>query len=217
MFFQIDAPLFSITREPGFGYPVIEGMPLSLRCEIDANPPSDVLWERDPDPALSNATSLPPIHTLADGSLNITAITKQDIGWYRCTTVHEFGFYASFGYFLNVRSKGLFTFLVKEFFLSICLISSVYLTYSFCQQTNFHNWRTFWEENIHSFRRIIKKVYSNPQKKQLFVNLLTRKVVGRRIRRQCNAHTPTGTTLAGRSTAKIVRPAPHNRKVVGHQ
>jgi len=57
-------------------------MPLSLRCEIDANPPSEARWERDPDPALSNTTTLPPIHTMSDGSLNFSAITKQDMGWY---------------------------------------------------------------------------------------------------------------------------------------
>lgn len=98
------APLFSITREPGFGYPVIEGMPLSLRCDIDSNPPAEARWEREADPALSNAT-LSPIHTNHDGSLNFSAISKQDIGWYKCTTQHEFGFFASFGYFLNVRSR----------------------------------------------------------------------------------------------------------------
>ena len=111
-----DAPLYSITREPGFGYPVIEGMPLSLKCEIDANPPSEAKWERDPDPALANGsqpTPLAPIYTNQDGSLNFSAITKGDIGWYRCTTHHEFGFFASFGYFLNIRSRG------KTFFLGV--------------------------------------------------------------------------------------------------
>ena len=86
-------------------------MPLSLRCEIDANPPSEAKWERDPDPALSGSgsnsglSSMTPIYTNQDGSLNFSIITKQDIGWYRCTTQHEFGFFASFGYFLNVRSR----------------------------------------------------------------------------------------------------------------
>ena len=85
-------------------------MPMSLRCEIDSNPPSEARWERDPDPALANNSTqpMPPIYTNADGSLNFSIITKQDIGWYRCTTNHEFGFFASFGYFLNVRTKGIF-------------------------------------------------------------------------------------------------------------
>ncbi|KAH9391357.1 hypothetical protein TYRP_006960 [Tyrophagus putrescentiae] len=114
------APLFSITREPGFGYPIVEGMPLSLRCEIDSNPPAEARWERDADPALlatttnsnngqqqqGQSTLPPPIPpTAPDGSLNFSAISRADAGWYRCTTVHEFGTFASFGYFLNVKSR----------------------------------------------------------------------------------------------------------------
>ena len=81
-------------------------MPLSLRCEIDSNPPSVVKWERDADPKISNDT-LKPIETGPDGTLNFSAITLKDIGWYRCTTNHEFGFFASFGILLNVRAHGM--------------------------------------------------------------------------------------------------------------
>ena len=97
-----DVPAFSITREPGFGYPVIEGMSVSLKCEIDANPLSSAIWHRDPDNSQSNA-SLPQIDTNSDGTLNFSHISKSDSGWYRCTTQHQFGSFASFGYYLNVR------------------------------------------------------------------------------------------------------------------
>nr|XP_027194157.1 MAM domain-containing glycosylphosphatidylinositol anchor protein 1-like [Dermatophagoides pteronyssinus] len=95
-------PEFSIVREPGFGFPIIEGMDLILRCEIDANPMSPVRWERDSDPKISN-DSLAPIDTSPDGTLIIRPITLKDIGWYRCVTENELGFFASVGFFINVR------------------------------------------------------------------------------------------------------------------
>lgn len=87
-------------------------MPLSLRCEIDSNPPAEAKWERDADPALSTSSNggiqsqlLPIPPTSPDGSLNFSAISKADSGWYRCTTsLPDFGPFASFGYFLNVKS-----------------------------------------------------------------------------------------------------------------
>ncbi|KAH9527531.1 Cht9p [Dermatophagoides farinae] len=97
-------PEFSIVREPGFGFPIIEGMDLTLRCEIDANPMSPVRWERDSDPKISN-DSLAPIDTSPDGTLIINPITLKDIGWYRCTTENELGFFASVGFFINVRES----------------------------------------------------------------------------------------------------------------
>lgn len=96
-------PAFSITREPGFGFPIMEGMPLSLKCEIDANPLSVAKWLRDADTSHLKA-SLPQLETNSDGSLNFTSISKNDTGWYRCTTQHEFGNFTSFGYYLNVRT-----------------------------------------------------------------------------------------------------------------
>ncbi|XP_054168796.1 protein sax-3-like [Oppia nitens] len=98
-------PAFSITREPGFGYPIIEGMPVSLRCEIDANPHSPAKWHRDAEPSLTNATSLPQLDTDSEGTLHFGHISKSDSGWYKCTTEHEFGYFTSFGYYLNVRKS----------------------------------------------------------------------------------------------------------------
>lgn len=39
-----DSPSFAITRVPGFGIPIHEGMDVSLKCDVDANPPSKVVW-----------------------------------------------------------------------------------------------------------------------------------------------------------------------------
>lgn len=79
-------------------------MDLTFRCEIDANPLSPVIWQRDPDPKISNET-MAPIETSPDGTLTISPITLKDIGWYRCTTTNELGFFASIGFFVNVRES----------------------------------------------------------------------------------------------------------------
>lgn len=42
-----DEPSFSLSREPGFGNPIMEGMSVSLKCEIDANPWSPPKWIKD--------------------------------------------------------------------------------------------------------------------------------------------------------------------------
>lgn len=88
-------PSFVISRVPGFGYPIREGISVSLRCEIDANPTSKPRWIKDDGP--------PPILESDDGYLNFSTINREHAGWYRCATQHEFGHFASFGYFLNVR------------------------------------------------------------------------------------------------------------------
>ncbi|GBN78674.1 hypothetical protein AVEN_133047-1 [Araneus ventricosus] len=97
--FVADEPSFSISREPGFGLPLLESMRVSLRCEVDANPPSDPIWVRDDGPLTISQDS--------QGFLNFTPVAHEHAGWYRCTTHHEFGFFASFGYFLNVRTAEL--------------------------------------------------------------------------------------------------------------
>ncbi|CAG7732999.1 unnamed protein product, partial [Allacma fusca] len=38
------APSFIISRIPGFGYPIREGIALALKCDIDANPWSRPIW-----------------------------------------------------------------------------------------------------------------------------------------------------------------------------
>ncbi|KAL3195440.1 hypothetical protein MRX96_045680, partial [Rhipicephalus microplus] len=88
-------PSFSISREPGFGFPILEKMPVSLHCAVDANPPCAPRWLKDDGP--------PPVPQSPDGYLNFSAIERQHAGWYRCAAVHRLGMFASFGYFLNVR------------------------------------------------------------------------------------------------------------------
>ncbi|XP_076304612.1 irregular chiasm C-roughest protein-like isoform X2 [Tachypleus tridentatus] len=88
-------PTFSISREPGFGIPIVESMAVSLKCDVEANPLSDPLWQKDQSPL--------PFDVSSGGYLNFTSISRKDAGWYKCTTKHLFGFFTSFGYFLNVR------------------------------------------------------------------------------------------------------------------
>ncbi|XP_068082165.1 MAM domain-containing glycosylphosphatidylinositol anchor protein 1 [Anabrus simplex] len=84
-------PSFAIGREPGFGFPLVEGIPVSLKCDVDSNPPSKPVWVKDDGP--------PPVPQSADGFLNFTAIHREHSGWYKCTS----GEFSSIGYFLNVR------------------------------------------------------------------------------------------------------------------
>lgn len=88
-------PSFSISREPPFGFPVVEGMFVSLQCDIDANPPSVAKWLKDEGTL--------PLASSVDGVLNFTSISRHHSGWYKCTTENQFGSFSSFGYFLNVR------------------------------------------------------------------------------------------------------------------
>ncbi|XP_046751716.1 hemicentin-2 isoform X2 [Diprion similis] len=88
-------PSFAITRLPGFGIPIVEGMSISLKCEVDSNPSSLPVWQRDDGP--------PPVEQSDDGWLNFTKITRAESGWYKCYTRHMLGIFTSIGYFLNVR------------------------------------------------------------------------------------------------------------------
>ncbi|XP_058798926.1 hemicentin-2 isoform X2 [Phymastichus coffea] len=90
-------PSFAITRLPGFGIPIVEGMSVSLKCEVDSNPSSAPIWQRDNGP--------PPVEQSDDGWLNFTKITRDESGWYKCYTRHMLGIFESIGYFLNVRSN----------------------------------------------------------------------------------------------------------------
>lgn len=88
-------PSFAITRLPGFGIPIVEGMSVSLKCEVDSNPASNPIWQRDNGP--------PPVEQSDDGWLNFTKITRAESGWYKCYTRHMLGIFTSIGYFLNIR------------------------------------------------------------------------------------------------------------------
>nr|CAH7756749.1 unnamed protein product [Callosobruchus chinensis] len=88
-------PSFAISREPGFGIPVREGMPVSLKCEVDANPRAPPIWLKDDDE--------PPVPQTPEGHLNFSEIRREHSGWYKCITKHQLGRFSSIGYFLNVR------------------------------------------------------------------------------------------------------------------
>jgi hypothetical protein len=39
-----DSPSFVMSRFPGFGFPLYEGLAVSLKCDVDSNPPSSPKW-----------------------------------------------------------------------------------------------------------------------------------------------------------------------------
>uniref|UniRef100_A0A8D9ACH1 Cell adhesion molecule 3 n=1 Tax=Cacopsylla melanoneura TaxID=428564 RepID=A0A8D9ACH1_9HEMI len=88
-------PSFAISRTPGFGIPLVEGIPVSLKCEVDSNPASSPIWQKDND--------VPPVEQSPDGFLNFSSISREHSGWYKCTSRHLLTDYSSIGYFLNVR------------------------------------------------------------------------------------------------------------------
>ena len=86
------SPTFTIRRDPVFGIPVIEGMTVTLECEVDSRPKIDkVTWIRN------EATLKSDLQYLV-----ITDVNKNDIGWYQCSTVYKNETFSSIGYFLNV-------------------------------------------------------------------------------------------------------------------
>lgn len=88
-------PSFAISREPGFGFPIREGMPVSLKCDVDANPKAAPIWQKD--------DTDPPVQQTPDGFLNFTEIRREHSGWYKCISRHLLGRFSSIGYYLNVR------------------------------------------------------------------------------------------------------------------
>ncbi|XP_017779511.1 PREDICTED: cell adhesion molecule 3-like [Nicrophorus vespilloides] len=93
--YVIYTPSFAISREPGFGFPIREGMPVSLKCDVDANPKAAPIWQKD--------DTDPPVQQTPDGFLNFTEIRREHSGWYKCISRHLLGRFSSIGYFLNVR------------------------------------------------------------------------------------------------------------------
>ncbi|XP_052122291.1 immunoglobulin superfamily member 10 isoform X2 [Frankliniella occidentalis] len=89
------SPSFDITRAPGFGTPVREGSPLSLKCDVDSNPPSSPVWQKD--------DKSPPVEQAGDGYLNFTSVRRDHAGWYKCTCRHLLTEYSSNAYLLQVR------------------------------------------------------------------------------------------------------------------
>ncbi|XP_077283220.1 uncharacterized protein LOC143909192 [Arctopsyche grandis] len=90
-----DSPRFAITRYPGFGFPLTEGMEVSLRCEVECFPPAEPKWLKD--------DRAPPVIQTKGGFLNFTSLKREHSGWYKCTANYTTGVFSSIGYFLNVR------------------------------------------------------------------------------------------------------------------
>ncbi|ODN01284.1 Hemicentin-1 [Orchesella cincta] len=90
-----DAPSFVISRIPGFGYPIREGISMALKCEVDANPPSRPLWMKD--------GAEPLVPQSDEGFLNFTIVSRNHTGWYKCISHHPMGKFSSVGYYLTVR------------------------------------------------------------------------------------------------------------------
>ncbi|XP_049539268.1 uncharacterized protein LOC125953629 [Anopheles darlingi] len=88
-------PSFAITRTPGFGYPLREGIEVSLKCDVDSNPPSTPVWQKDDGDT--------PVPQIGDGFLNFSSIRREHSGWYKCTSRHLNFQYSSIGYYLSVR------------------------------------------------------------------------------------------------------------------
>ncbi|XP_055691859.1 uncharacterized protein LOC129794946 isoform X2 [Lutzomyia longipalpis] len=88
-------PSFAISRTPGFGYPLREGIEVSLKCDVDSNPPSTPVWQKDDGDT--------PVPQPGDGFLNFTSIRREHSGWYKCTSRHLNFQYSSIGYYLSVR------------------------------------------------------------------------------------------------------------------
>ncbi|KAH8390134.1 hypothetical protein KR200_007848, partial [Drosophila serrata] len=88
-------PSFAISRTPGFGYPLREGIEVSLKCDVDSNPPSTPRWQKDDGDT--------PVPQTGDGFLNFTSIRREHSGWYKCTSRHLNFQYSSIGYYLSVR------------------------------------------------------------------------------------------------------------------
>ncbi|XP_049947473.1 hemicentin-2-like [Schistocerca serialis cubense] len=84
------SPSFAISRTPGFGFPLLEGMAVSLKCDVDSNPPSSPVWVKD--------DGAPPVAQSNDGFLNFSSISREHMGWYKCTSRDA----SSIGYYLNV-------------------------------------------------------------------------------------------------------------------
>lgn len=54
LLFLTDTPSFAISRVPGFGNPLREGIEVSLKCDVDSNPASTPVWQKDDgDPPVS--------------------------------------------------------------------------------------------------------------------------------------------------------------------
>ncbi|XP_076034225.1 hemicentin-2-like isoform X3 [Oratosquilla oratoria] len=88
------SPSFRLRRWPSWGSPLHEGTPVSLLCIVDANPVSPSSWIKE---GADGGTVIG-----EDGWLNISSASSADRGWYKCSTHHPMGRFASHSVFINV-------------------------------------------------------------------------------------------------------------------
>jgi hypothetical protein len=60
-----DSPSFVMSRFPGFGFPLYEGLAVSLKCDVDSNPPSSPKWMKGDTYALYTYSLFLRLHVLA--------------------------------------------------------------------------------------------------------------------------------------------------------
>jgi len=84
-------PQFTISRQPRFGTPVLEGSRVRLECRVDSQPASLPYWEKDGEKVSE------------EGDLALDRVTPAHQGWYQCNANHKLGNYSSVGYYLAVR------------------------------------------------------------------------------------------------------------------
>lgn len=93
-------PEFTISRNPGFGVPIMEEMTVSLKCTVESNPGSIPVWEHNGMPVQSHQSNLSNV-----AEINFDRISISDEGWFQCTAQHKFGNFSSVGYYLSVKPK----------------------------------------------------------------------------------------------------------------
>ena len=97
-------PEFTISRNPGFGVPIMEDMTVSLKCSVDSNPPSVPIWEHNGVPIPSNQ-----LNQTNTAEISFERISLDNDGWFQCSTQHKFGNFSSVGYYLSVKPKPMVT------------------------------------------------------------------------------------------------------------
>jgi hypothetical protein len=93
-------PEFTISRNPGFGVPIMEEMTVSLKCTVESNPGCVPIWEHNGIPIQST-----PSNESNVAEIKFERISLDQEGWFQCTAQHKFGNFSSVGYYLSVKPR----------------------------------------------------------------------------------------------------------------